>query len=148
MTKAKATLSLDPRTYEKAKRTYDSVSERVEELLESDLDASKIDDIEVLKEKKEENNQKIEDIDEKIKELKLEKEQFESENIAIDNKIERIKTRKDEKQDELNRFKEVFRKKHKEARDWLEPEDIQDYWPEELEKSKEELWEIGKEYLE
>lgn len=148
MTKAKATLSLDPHTYEKAKSTFESVSSKVDELLKRELDASQIENIDLLKEEVNQINEEIEEKRKTIDTKKSEVEQLESEKTAIKSKIERKKAKKKEIQDELERFKETFQTQYAEDDGWNKPEEIHSHWPNELEKSKEELWEIGTEVIE
>jgi predicted nuclease with TOPRIM domain len=143
LVKSKATLSLDPHTYEKAKRTYSSVSHRVEELLEADLDASKIDDKDLLREKEDELQSEIEEINQNIEDLQKEKQEVSDQLKVVKSKIERLEAQEEEIADELERFKQVFKKN-----DWQEPGEINDYWSQELEKEKQELWNIGQNCVE
>lgn len=147
LTKAKATLSLDPYTYEKAKRTYDSVSQRVEDLLNSDLDTTKLDDVELLEKKLGKIDEKINGKNDEIEELELEKRQLEDEKTAIENKIKEKQIEKENREEELEKFNRIFEKNYKGQKGWSKPQDISPHWPEELEKSKEELWNLGKEAL-
>lgn len=139
LTKCKATLSLDPHTYEKAKNTYDSVSEKVDQLLEESLDMQNVDDIEILKKEKTKLEEKIEDQKEVISQEQAELESLNEQLNVVNSKIERLEKEKEERKEELERFKKVSFNK---ADDWNKPDDINDYWEEELDKDNEELWRI------
>jgi len=142
LTKCKATLSLDPHTYEKAKNTYDSVSGKVNQLLEESLDMERVNDVEILEKEKAKLEEEIKEQREVVSEEKAELESLNEELNAVNSKIERLQKEKEEREEEFERFMRIFSQK---TDDWHKPDDIKDYWAEKLDKDKEDLWEIATE---
>jgi chromosome segregation ATPase len=136
MAKSRANLTLDPYTHEKAKDVYDNFSQRVEELIEADLDVSQVEDKELLKEEIKKKENELEDVENEISDLEDRRDHLEAELNTAKATLERKEREEKETEQEFDRFKEVF-----EEQDWRNPEDIPDYWRRELEMSKEELWE-------
>lgn len=141
MAKARANITLDPHVLERAKSEFDSVSEEVEDALRKKLELSGNNKVEPLKEKRKNISEELEELKEERKSFQSEITHKENELEAIDTKIEKLKRHKEEKQDEMERFKEVFNCHYND--DWREPEDINNHWSTTLDKSKEELWGIG-----
>ena len=141
MAKARANITLDPHTLERAKSEFDSVSKEVEDALKKKLELSGNDEVEPLKEKRENISEELQELKEKRKSFQSQITQKENELEAIETKIEKLKRQKEENQDELETFKEIFNEHYNE--DWREPEDIKKYWSTTLDKSREELWDIG-----
>lgn len=152
MTKLQANLSIDPHTWEKAKSAYESASQRVEELIEADLDVSQIEDKDLLKKKKEDFEEDLEELDEEIKKLQSEKSSMESKLKAVKASLERKKREEKERKNSLEKFRKVFDREYTDdqenadrypedgSKGWVKPGHIPKIWVEELDMSKEELW--------
>jgi len=140
MVKAKVTLSIDANTWEQFKRTYDNASEEVQELMISQLDISKIEDVEMIEQRIEELEEERNELQEDIDNLQAQKEGVESELSTARATLEKLQREEQQESDALSRFKKVF-----EQNDWREPEDIKQFWVDETGKNREELFEIGEE---
>ncbi|MFB6115316.1 MAG: hypothetical protein ABEK04_03410 [Candidatus Nanohalobium sp.] len=153
MAKSQATISLDPDTWESAKRTYDNASERIQELLEADMDASKIEDEELIQKKINELEEEKESLEQDIDSLEKELAHVESELKAYRSSLEQARREEEEKQDDLAVFLKAFGRNYldtsrpgrfdNEKTTWAKPEHIDSRWVEQLDMSKEELWEKG-----
>lgn len=153
MVKSKVTLSIDPYTWEQAKNTYDSASQRIEELIEADIDASQIEDKELLERKKQELEEEIENLGEEIKQKKAEKSSKESELEAVKASLEVKKREEKERKKDIEKFKQVFERNYVDDREnadrypddgsrgWVKPDHIPEKWVERLDMSKQDLWE-------
>ncbi|MFT4892430.1 MAG: chromosome segregation ATPase [Candidatus Nanohaloarchaea archaeon] len=152
--KAKATLSIDARTWEQAKRTYDNASERITELLEADLDVTQVEDKELLLRKQQELEEERNELQEEIEELQKELGSVESELSATKSSLERLGREKQEKEANLEEFEEAYnqgevvkdpdsgKERKVPLKNFCEkPDDIPDKWEQRTGIDKEELWE-------
>ena len=135
MVKSRANLTIDPYTHEKAKDVYDNFSQRVEELIQADLDVSQVQDTELLKDEIEKKENELESIKRDMEDLEMKKDKVEADLNTAKATLKRKEREEKEKEDEMQRFKDVF-----EQKEWSSPEQIKDYWSNELDMSKEELW--------
>lgn len=142
LAKATGNVTIDAEVWEKSKREFNSVSQEIEDLLKRKLEISEYNKINSLKQREEEIQDEIKDLNESEEKIKNEKKEKTNELKAVRGKIEKLKKKKEDNKKSLERFKEVFRKKEKDG--WNKPEDINQYWSKELDKTKEQLWEIGK----
>lgn len=138
MAKSKATISIDPSTWEKAKSTYGSCSERIEELIEADLDVSQLEDVDMVESEINDLEEEKEELEKQKHDLEKEIQRVESELNTAQATLKRLQREKSKESDVLARFKKVFNEN-----DWRKPEDIKQFWVEETSKTKEELFDIG-----
>lgn len=116
---------------ERFKQTVDTPSNELERFMRQRIKASA-----GIGERINEIDSEIEEIEEEIDQLAQKKE-----NLRIEKEtLIAQRDQEDDESDEMERFREVADIRIGEN-DWRKPEDIQDYWRRELEKSKEELWE-------
>lgn len=142
MAKTRGSVTIDPQVWERAKTEFESVSQEVEDSLRNKLKLSRDNSIEPLKQKKQKLEGTLEDLKGEKEKVQYDIKEKEEELKAVETKIEELNRKQKEIQKELERFKDVFGKQY--ADNWGEPDDIQEYWVNQLDKSKQELWEIGK----
>lgn len=135
MAKSRVNLTIDPYTHEKAKDVYNNFSQRVEELIEADLDVSKVQDTDLLKEEIKKKQTELEELNRKLEKLESRKDQVKADLNTAKATLKRKEREEREKSDEMERFNEVFVKA-----DWKRPDEIPDYWSDELDMSKDKLW--------
>lgn len=113
MAKSKVTLSIDPYTWEKYKNTYDNASARIQELMEADVDVSKVNDLDLLKDEIRKKEKKLEGLQDEKGRLEKEISKVESDLSTAKATLEKKVQEKEEKSDELSRFEEVYLEKDK-----------------------------------
>jgi len=96
--KSKATLSIDPQTWEQFKNETDSASKKIEELLESYL-SSRANDLQDLQARKQELKTEIQEQDQVISEAENKKNQLQSELKQIEAAIEDLESQQNRVQD-------------------------------------------------
>jgi len=136
MAKSRVNLTIDPYTHEKAKDAYDSFSQRVQELVEADLDVQNINDPELIKNEIQSKEQELESVEEDLEALREKKERLETDLNTARATLEKKQREQEEKQDKWSRFEDIYSQQ-----DWNRPEDIPDYWKNELGMEKTELME-------
>ena len=136
MAKSRVNLTIDPYTHEKAKDVYDSFSKRVEELVEADLDVQNIDDPELIRNEIESKEEELEAVEEDLEALRDKKQSLETDLNTARATLEKKQREQEEKQDKWSRFEDIYQQQ-----DWNRPEDIPDYWSNELDMDKSELME-------
>jgi len=110
MAKSRVNLTIDPYTHEKAKDVYDSFSQRVEELVEADLDVRNIEDPELIREEIEELEEQRKSLQQQMEGLQEQLDDVEA-NLSTARATLKKKVREEEQKDDaLVRFEEVFEK--------------------------------------
>ena len=141
MVKAKVTLSIDANTWEQFKRTYDNASQEIQELMISQLDISKIEDVDMIEERIKELEEERDELEDDIDKLQAQKEGVESELNTARATLEKLEREEANESDGLATFKEncsegTF------PDEWRKPDDIPSFWIDETGKNREELFEI------
>ena len=141
MVKSRAQITLDPNTHEKALDVYDNLSQRVNELIQADLDVSQMEDADMVKDEISNLEEEKKQLAEEKEELEKKIQQVESELSTARATLKRLEREEAEESDGLTTFKEncsegTF------PDEWRKPEDIPGFWIDETGKTREELFEI------
>jgi len=141
MAKSRANLTLDPNTHEKAKSVYDNFSQRVEELIQADLDVSQMEDVNMVKDEINNLEEEKGELVEEKEELEKKIQQVESELNTARATLKRLEREEADESDGLATFKEncsegTF------PNEWRKPDDIPSFWIDETGKNREELFRI------
>jgi len=110
-------------------------SEVIQRLMQDYLEVES-NDLEQLENRLDKKNAELESLQAEKKELSNDIEDIKSEIKALESRISEESRRNQNRQEEFNRFLDVYSNQS-----WSRPEDIPDYWVEEIELSAEELLE-------
>lgn len=141
MAKTRPGISVESDIWEHFRNEVDSGkrSEVVQKLMEEYLEVES-DDVEELERRLNERKAELEKLVAEKEQIDADIEDTRSEIKALESRISEQSRENERKQEQLERFVDVFSNQT-----WSRAEDIPEYWVNELEMSREELWSIAKE---